>query len=110
MANPIIKKYLFSYKELKNLYYVAMKLENLKKNVSMHAAAVVICKNPLTDIIPLYKNGDEIVTGTTDYLETLGLLKMDFLGLRNLTIIQNVLDLIFLIQLMLKVFFNLKRM
>lgn len=93
--NTIIKEYLNHYSELKKLYEVAKKLEGLKRHISTHAAGVVISSVPLDEVIPIINNGDSIMTGITmEYLEDLGLLKMDFLALRNLTIISNVLDLI----------------
>lgn len=79
----------------KKLLKISMKLEGLKRHTSIHAAGVVISKDVLTDKIPLYKSGENILTGfSMEYMERMGLLKMDFLGLRNLTIIDNVLKLI----------------
>ena len=67
------------------------KLEGLKRHTSIHAAGVIISKEPLMDKVPLYKSGDNILTGySMEYLENLGLLKMDFLALRNLTIIDTI--------------------
>ena len=91
LKNEIVKKYLKLYKELNNLYDVSIHLENLKKNISTHAAGVVICSNSLDDIIPIYKENEVVRTGyAMEYLEMQGLLKMDFLGLRNLSIIGNI--------------------
>jgi DNA polymerase-3 subunit alpha len=75
---------------------VALRLEGLARNCSVHAAGVVISPQPLTELVPLYKtNRDEIVTQfDMNGLETLGLLKMDFLGLTTLTLIQDALRLI----------------
>ncbi|MEG1892302.1 MAG: DNA polymerase III subunit alpha [Bacilli bacterium] len=93
LQNVNVKKYLTNYKELNKLYEVSLKLEGLKKNVSTHAAGVVISSVPLDDVIPIYINNDTILTGSPmEYLEDMGLLKMDFLGLKNLTIIANILD------------------
>lgn len=90
-----VKDFLNNYKEISNLYEIAYHLEGLKRHVSTHAAGVVISSIPLDDVIPVYYNGEFIMTGLTmEYLEDLGLLKMDFLALRNLTIISNVLNLI----------------
>ncbi len=90
-----LKEYLNNYPELKNLYNIGIKLEGLKRHISTHAAGVVISSIPLDEVIPIMNNGDFIMTGVTmEYLEKLGLLKMDFLALKNLTIIANVLDLI----------------
>jgi len=81
---------------IKEVLEVAERLEGMARNAGVHAAGVVISPVPLTDIIPLYKtNRDEIVTqydGVT--LEKLSLLKMDFLGLTTLTIIDDALKLI----------------
>ena len=70
------------------LFEVAQRLEGLNRHCSTHAAGVVIADQPLTEIVPLYRNGDDITTQyTMEVLERLGLLKMDFLGLKTLTII-----------------------
>jgi DNA polymerase III subunit alpha len=75
---------------------VALRLEGLARNCSVHAAGVVISPKPLKELVPLYKtNRDEIVTQfDMSGLEKLGLLKMDFLGLTTLTLIQDALRLI----------------
>ncbi len=95
LEKPHIKEYLNNYQELQKLYDVGIKIEGLKRHISTHAAGVVISSVALDEVIPIINNGDFIMTGITmEYLENLGLLKMDFLALRNLTIIANVLDLI----------------
>ncbi len=75
---------------------VALRLEGMARNAGMHAAGVVISPQPLKELVPLYKtNKDEIVTQyDMNGLEKLGLLKMDFLGLTTLTIIDDALVLI----------------
>src|SRR5271157_4104465 len=75
---------------------VALRLEGLSRNCSVHAAGVVISPQPLKELIPLYKtNRDEIVTQfDMNGLDKLALLKMDFLGLTTLTLIQDALRLI----------------
>lgn len=71
----------------------SMKLEGMPRNDSIHAAGVVISSVPITDIVPVKKSGDAVVTQyTMTGLEALGLLKMDFLGLRNLTVIKHCTD------------------
>ncbi len=77
--------------EVKELVDLALKLEGTACNVGTHAAGVVISKDPLMDIVPIQKSKDGQVISqyTMGDLERLGLLKMDFLGLRNLTIIDN---------------------
>ena len=81
---------------VKEMVEVALRLEGLARHASTHAAGVVISPQPLTEIVPLYKsNKDEI---TTQYdmnaLERLGLLKMDFLGLTTLTVLDDAVRLI----------------
>ncbi|MBD2207693.1 DNA polymerase III subunit alpha [Calothrix sp. FACHB-1219] len=75
---------------------MAMRIEGTNKTFGVHAAGVVISADPLDEIVPLQRNNDGSVI--TQYfmedLESMGLLKMDFLGLRNLTLIQKTLDLI----------------
>ena len=81
--------------QVEKLFDTAMRLEGLCRNAGMHAAGVIVCDKPLDEIVPLYKNGDDIMTqwdGPT--CEMVGLLKMDFLGLRTLTILERALDLI----------------
>ncbi|HYC76607.1 MAG TPA: DNA polymerase III subunit alpha [Planctomycetota bacterium] len=73
---------------VKRLFDIALKLEGCARNMSTHAAGVVITDVPLVDRVPLCKTGDDVVTQwTMDVLEDVGILKMDFLGLRTLTII-----------------------
>ena len=78
----------------KRLYKCALKLEGLPRHISVHAAGIVMSKYDIDDIIPLYKNqlGMYTTAFSKDYLEPLGLLKMDFLGLDNLTLISNVIE------------------
>ena len=75
---------------------IAKSLEGLQRHCSTHAAGVVISSKALTEFCPLYKGGnDEVVTQyAMGSVEKLGLLKMDFLGLRTLTVIKNALKLI----------------
>jgi DNA polymerase-3 subunit alpha len=88
---PQLKAAINSDERLKDLMSVALRLEGLARHASTHAAGVVISPRPLTDVVPVYKtNRDEI---TTQYdmnaLERVGLLKMDFLGLTTLTVLQD---------------------
>ena len=81
---------------VKELIDVAKRLEGLARHASTHAAGVVISPRPLTDFVPLYKSSkDEITTmyPMTD-VEKIGLLKMDFLALTTLTIIDDTLKLL----------------
>lgn len=74
---------------------MARKLEGMPRHAGTHAAAVVISKDPLTTIIPLQKNDETVTTQfSMGAIEELGLLKMDFLGLRNLTVIQDACNLV----------------
>lgn len=95
LVNIKVKQLVEKNKMLQKIYKIALKLEGLKKNISTHAAGVVISKVNLDDIIPVIKIGNITSTGITmEYLEELGLLKMDLLAIKNLTIISNILDLI----------------
>lgn len=86
-------KILNNNKDIKEVYYVAMKIEGIKKHISTNAAGVVICKENLDNVIPIIKNGDNYLAGfTKDYLEDIGLLKMDFLAIKNLTTISDILN------------------
>jgi DNA polymerase-3 subunit alpha len=82
--------------KVKELLDIALRLEGMARNASIHAAGVVIAPRPLKELVPLYRtNKDEIVTQYDMVgLEKLGLLKMDFLGLTTLTIIADTLELI----------------
>lgn len=76
--------------QTKNLLDIAMSIEGMPRHATMHAAGVVITDRPVSDYVPLSKNDDNVVTQfTMTTLEELGLLKMDFLGLRNLTVISD---------------------
>ena len=95
LKNEIVKKYISNYKEIKNLYVISMHLEGLKKNTSIHAAGVVISSEKLDEIIPIHCENNTLITGCTmDYMESIGLLKMDFLAVKNLSTIANILDVI----------------
>ena len=80
---------------VKKLIDLSLKLEGLPRHASTHAAGVVICAQPTVQYVPLQRNEDAITTQfPKDTVEELGLLKMDFLGLRNLTVIRDALDYI----------------
>ncbi len=80
---------------VKELIDIARAVEGLPRHTSTHAAGVVISKLPITEYVPLSKNNDAITTQfTMTQLEELGLLKMDFLGLRTLTVIRDAKQLI----------------
>jgi DNA polymerase-3 subunit alpha len=80
--------------QIRKLLDTAKSIEGLARNASTHAAGVVISKNPLTDHVPLVKIGDDGVNTQYDMsmVERIGLLKMDFLGLRNLTVMKAAAD------------------
>lgn len=78
---------------LTKLYNIAVKIEGFPRHTSSHAAGIVMCQIDLDEVIPL-TTGDGMYLScyTMEYLEELGLLKMDFLGLKNLTIIDNIIQ------------------
>ena len=91
-SNVRIKNFLSTDKELVRLYRVASRLEGLKRHTSIHAAGIVMSSSDLDNVIPLDKSHDFYTTGySMEFLEELGLLKMDFLALKNLTLINDVL-------------------
>nr|WP_041670822.1 DNA polymerase III subunit alpha [Acetobacterium woodii] len=91
--NPELKKMAESDAEIAKLIRTAQSIEGLARHASTHAAGVVISDLPLVEYIPLYRNNDVITTQfTMGLLEDLGLLKMDFLGLRTLTVIRDALE------------------
>ena len=94
--NPELKKVYEDQKEIHDLIDTAKRLEGLPRHTSMHAAGVVISQKDVSEYVPLSRASDgSIVTQfTMTTLEELGLLKMDFLGLRTLTVIQNAVHLI----------------
>ncbi len=90
--NKEVKNFIEINQELKQVYNIAIKFEGLKRHTSVHAAGVVMSKYSLEENLPLDKNGDFYVSEyDKDYLEELGLLKMDFLSIKNLTLIANIL-------------------
>lgn len=94
--NPELKTLYNSDEQAKYLLDMSMKLEGLPRHTSMHAAGVVISKASVDEYVPLSRASDETITTqfTMTTLEELGLLKMDFLGLRTLTVIQNAVRLV----------------
>ncbi len=88
--NPDLKKRYDQEEDVRYLLDMSMRLEGLPRHASTHAAGVVICRDPVMEYVPLNNNDGVIATQyTMTILEELGLLKMDFLGLRTLTVIQN---------------------
>ena len=91
VENPEFRRAYETDEQAKNLIDMAKRLEGLPRHCSMHAAGVVISGKPVDEYVPLSRAADGTVTTqfTMTILEELGLLKMDFLGLRTLTVIQN---------------------
>lgn len=94
--NPELNRIYEGDDEVKRLIDMSRRLEGLPRHTSMHAAGVVIGKNSIVEYVPLTRSSDDSVTTqfTMVTLEELGLLKMDFLGLRTLTVIQNAVALV----------------
>lgn len=93
--NPELKMRVEEDERVSELIHTARLLEGMPRHASTHAAGVVISKDPITEYVPLQKNDESITTQfTMGLLEELGLLKMDFLGLRTLTVIRDAVDLI----------------
>ncbi|MCI8931323.1 MAG: DNA polymerase III subunit alpha [Lachnospiraceae bacterium] len=90
-ANPEFRKMYETDEQVKSLIDMSKRLEGLPRHTSMHAAGVVICSKPAEEFVPLSRGSDGAITTqfTMTTIEELGLLKMDFLGLRTLTVIQN---------------------
>ena len=94
-SNPQLRNAIAEDPRVAELIDYARKLEGMPRHSGTHAAGVVISREPLADIVPLQKNDETITTQfTMTAIEELGLLKMDFLGLRNLTVIEDACDLI----------------
>ncbi len=93
--NPEFKKAYDEDEEAKKIIDISRQLEGLPRNIGTHAAGILITEETITNHLPLVKNKESISTQyTMTELEELGFLKMDFLGLRNLTVIQDALDMI----------------
>ena len=93
--SPRLKEMYDEDDRVRELIDTAKALEGMPRNTSTHAAGVVITRKPVYEYVPLSTNDETIVTQyTMTTLEELGLLKMDFLGLRNLTVIQDAVDAI----------------
>ena len=89
-TSPQLKTMYDTDERVRKLIDTARSLEGMPRNTSTHAAGVVITARPVSDYVPLSRNDDTVVTQyTMTTIEELGLLKMDFLGLRNLTVIED---------------------
>ena len=94
-VNPALRELYETDSETKEVIDISKQMEGMLRHASTHAAGVVISKDPVDEYVPLYKHQESISTQfTMTTLEELGLLKMDFLGLRTLTVIRDALDLI----------------
>lgn len=92
--NPELRSMYETNEQVKYLIDMSLRLEGLPRHTSMHAAGVVISQKPVDEYVPLSRASDGSITTqfTMTTLEELGLLKMDFLGLRTLTVIQNAVN------------------
>ena len=92
--NDKIREYLDINQNFRQLYKIASRIEGLKRHTSIHAAGIVMSNVDLDTVIPLDKGHSNFYTTgySMEYLEEIGLLKMDFLALRNLTLIKDILD------------------
>ncbi len=93
--SPDLKNKYDTDPDAKNILDIAAQLEGMPRNISMHAAGVVICEKPVSDYVPLTMSEGNVLTEfTMTTLEELGLLKMDFLGLRNLSVIDDTVKMV----------------
>ena len=95
-VNPDLKKLYDEDEQIHELIDMCKRLEGLPRHTSMHAAGVVICQKDADEFVPLSRASDGTITTqfTMTTIEELGLLKMDFLGLRTLTVIHDAIDLV----------------
>jgi DNA polymerase-3 subunit alpha len=93
---PMIREKCSESTEKTQMLEISMLLEGLPRHASTHAAGVVVSDKPLNEYLPLYKgkDGETLTQFDMNYVEKLGLVKFDFLGLRNLTVIKNCMELI----------------
>ena len=94
--NPELRKLYEGDEQVRTLIDMSKRLEGLPRHTSMHAAGVVICSEPAEELVPLSRGADGSITTqfTMTTIEELGLLKMDFLGLRTLTVLRDAVALI----------------
>ena len=92
--NLQLKKLIANSEDVRKMYQIALHIEGLPRHISVHAAGVVMSNRNIDEIIPLYRNqlGMYVSGYSKDYLEPLGLLKMDFLGISNLTMVSRVIE------------------
>ena len=95
-VNPELRKMYETDPQVKELIDMSRRLEGLPRHASTHAAGVVICSRPAEELVPLSRSADGSVTTqfTMTTIEELGLLKMDFLGLANLTVLRDAVEMV----------------
>lgn len=93
-SNSKLKNLILNNPRYKKVFEIALHLEGLPRNIGIHASGIVMSRIDLDNIIPIYKNSRGVYTTgySMNYLEPLGLLKMDFLGISNLTLIAEVIE------------------
>lgn len=94
-TEPRLKKLIEGNERVAKLFDLAFRLEGITRHASKHAAGIVISPEPITDVLPVYippKSNELVTQYAMTELEYLGFLKMDFLGLKNLTLIKRVVD------------------
>ena len=94
---PKLKELVEKDPKVKELFTIALALEGLTRHASTHAAGVVVTPKPLPEYLPLYtdpKSGGQVTQFAMSYVEKIGLVKFDFLGLKTLTVIDNAVRLI----------------
>lgn len=96
VQNKELQKIITDYKDIHKLLNIAQKIEDIPRNTTTHAAGIIICEEDLRDLTGLQKGLDDIYQTQFEAkdLEAIGLIKMDFLGIRNLTAISQIVDLI----------------
>ncbi|MCF6408756.1 DNA polymerase III subunit alpha [Pseudalkalibacillus salsuginis] len=90
--SPLLKKTLEQSQEAQTLWNISKTIEGLPRHSSTHAAGIIISRDPLHEVVPTQSGSEflDLTQYTMDGLEEIGLLKMDFLGLRNLTLLENI--------------------
>src|SRR5207253_8283567 len=94
---PRLKELMHNNPKAKKLFDIAFRLEGLTRHASKHAAGIVISPEPIDDVLPVFvpsKTNDLVTQYAMTELESIGFLKIDFLGLKNLTLIDRVIQLI----------------
>ncbi|GGE52059.1 DNA polymerase III subunit alpha [Pullulanibacillus camelliae] len=91
-----LQKLIDDSKDIKEVFRLALQVEGVPRHTSVHAAGIIISEEPLVHLVPLNESRDGLYVTQypMDVIEELGLLKMDFLGLRNLTLIQRILEIV----------------